>query len=242
MGWRDLFSCALDYLFPPSCLLCGAQELYQSGCLICKECIDSISFVTHPLCLRCGRPFLTESERDHVCGECLTQKKYLTIVRALCRYEGTVEKMIHQFKYKQKFAVAPIFKLLLDFYSSEDMNFYSYDLFIPVPLHPARLRQRGFNQAVLWGEMLKKKYNVPLKRMALKRTVGTLPQVTLQGKTRRENVKNAFKVSDSTLVNDKAILLLDDVYTTGATMNECARVLKESGASRVDGFVIARAV
>jgi len=242
VGYLDLFFNTLDFLFPPSCLTCGSRELYKRECLICKVCVNSIPFITHPFCTRCGKPFSTKSERDHLCGECLTHNSYLTTVRALGKYEGILKTMIHEFKYKQKFALRNVFALLLDTYPTDDINFFSYDLFIPVPLHLDRLKQRGFNQAVMWGDILKKKYNVPLERTALKRTESTLPQVSLHGKTRKSNVRNAFKVTDSTLARDKAILLLDDVYTTGATMNECARVLIEAGAFRVDGFVIARAV
>lgn len=242
MGWYDLFSSTLDYLFPPDCLICGSRERYQGRPFICKGCFDSISFITHPFCPCCGKPFLTENDRDHLCGDCLTNKAFFNIVRAIGKYEETLQKVIHQFKYQQKFAMGNIFKLLIDVYQNNDLNFYSYDLFIPIPLHRSRLRQRGFNQTVIWGEVLKKKYQVPLKRMDLERIICTLPQVTLQGKERKNNVRNAFRVKNSKLIKNKAILLLDDVYTTGATMNECARVLKEAGASRVDGFVIARAV
>jgi ComF family protein len=149
--------------------------------------------------------------------------------------------MIHQFKYKQKFACIPVFSLMLERNQSLGLPFSSYDLFMPVPLHVSRLRERGFNQSVLWGKKLGKKYQVPVEKSALTRVLPTLPQVSLQGKARRNNVRNAFVLKNAATVRNRAILLLDDVYTTGATMNECARVLKQGGASRVDGFVIARA-
>lgn len=241
MSRLGLLNFALDYIFPPYCLTCGSHEVYQTGYFICKECFDSISFISHPFCLRCGKPFLTESVRDHLCGDCLIQEPYFNQVRALGKYEGTLEKIIHLFKYHQKFSLENIFELLLENNQKNGVNFYSYDLLIPVPLHVSRLRQRGFNQAVLLGKILHKKYQVPLQTTVLKRIVCTLPQVNLQVKERRDNVRNAFQVNGPGTVKNKAILLLDDVYTTGATMNECARVLKKSGASQVDGFVIARA-
>jgi ComF family protein len=153
-----------------------------------------------------------------------------------------LRKIIHLLKYKQKFAIERILALLLDDYQNIDINFCSYDFFIPVPLHRSRLRQRGFNQAVVLGNVLRRKHNMPLQRLAMQRIVATLPQVRLQGKERMENVRNAFKIRDAALVQNKSILLLDDVYTTGATMNECARALRDAGALRVDGFVVARAV
>ncbi len=135
-----------------------------------------------------------------------------------------------------------LFNFLLDHMHNHAITFSSYDLLIPVPLHRSRLRQRGFNQTVILGNILKKKYHLPLHTNILQRTAHTLPQVTLPVKARKVNMRNAFKVKESQSVEGKTILLLDDVYTTGATMNECARILKKSGASRVDGFVIARAV
>jgi len=242
VGWFSAFSSVLDYLFPPYCLLCESRDIYQGGCFICRSCVDSISFITHPLCSRCGKPFLTQSDRDHLCGNCLTHNSYFTTVRALGTYEGSLGKIVHLLKYKQKFAIEEVLTLLLDICQHIDINFCSYDFFVPVPLHRSRLRQRGFNQAVVLGNVLRKKHTMPLQRLTLQRTVATPPQVRLRGKERMKNMRNAFKVKDAALVQNKSILLLDDVYTTGATMNECARVLKKAGALRVDGFVIARAV
>jgi Predicted amidophosphoribosyltransferases len=240
--WYKVISLALNFLFPPICLLCGSKDLYQAGCLICKDCFSSISFISHPVCARCGKPFLTETTRDHVCGNCLTQEPSFNLVRALGRYEGALETIIHNFKYKQKFSMVNLFNFLLDNMQNHEITFASYDLLIPVPLHRSRLRQRGFNQAVILGNILKKKYQMSLQPKVLQRIVYTRPQVTLPVKARKINMRNAFKVKESQSVEGKTILLLDDVYTTGATMNECAGILKKSGASRVDGFVIARAV
>jgi ComF family protein len=241
-GVVKLISLALDFLFPPICLLCGSKDIYHVGCFICKDCLNSISFISHPVCVRCGRPFLTEATRDHVCGNCLTQEPYFNLVRALGRYEGALETIIHNLKYKQKFSMVNLLSFLLDHMHNHSITFPSYDLLIPVPLHRSRLRQRGFNQTVILGNILKKKYHLPLHTSILQRIAHTLPQVTLPVKARKVNMQNAFKVKEPRSVEGKTILLLDDVYTTGATMNECARILKKSGASRVDGFVIARAV
>ena len=224
------------------CLLCGSKDLYHEGCLICKDCLNSVAFISHPVCVRCGKPFLTEATRDHVCGNCLTQEPYFNRVRALGRYEGALETIIHNLKYKQKFSMVNLLNVLLEHKHNHAIAFPSYDLLIPVPLHRSRLRQRGFNQTVIVGNILKKKYRLPLHTNILQRIAPTRSQVTLPVKARKANMQNAFRVKKPRSVEGKTILLLDDVYTTGATMNECARVLKKSGASQVDGFVIARAV
>lgn len=150
--------------------------------------------------------------------------------------------MIHLLKYKQKLALKPAFQALLDQSGTHDMDFSCYDLIIPVPLHIRRLRERGFNQAVVWGEIVGETYCIPVKRAVLRRSTWTTPQVTLHGATRKENIRDAFSVRDASAVRNKSVLLVDDVYTTGATMGECAAVLRQVGAVLVDGFVIARAV
>lgn len=236
-----MVSLLLDLLFPPSCLICGARDLYRPDTLICEACVDSIAFIAHPLCPCCGRPFFTESERDHLCGDCLGEEFSFTKVRALGRYEGSLATVIHRFKYRRKFAMAEIFKFLLGHYAPPDLDFSEYQCLVPVPLHPVKLRQRGFNQAVMWAELVSERYGVPLLRTVLKRIEATAPQVELQKKERERNVRGAFAVSKAEAIKGKTVLLLDDVCTTGATMRECARVLRNAGAFRVDGFVVARA-
>ena len=214
MGWSSLFSSALDFLFRPHCLLCESRDIYQSGCLICRGSVDSIPFIKPPFCSWCGKPFLTQTDRVHLCGNCLTHDSFFTIVRALGTYEGSLEKIVHLLKYSRKFAIEEILGLLLDMHRIIDINFCSYDFLVPVPLHRSRLRQRGFNQAVIMGNLLRKKHNMPVKRFVLKRTAATRPQVELQGKERMKNVRKAFEVNDAAAVHNKAVLLLDDVYTT----------------------------
>jgi len=115
-------------------------------------------------------------------------------------------------------------------------------MIIPVPLHKQRLRERGFNQAVLWGAAVSAKYRIPMKLNAVLRSRWTAPQVNLHGSRRENNVRNAFSVGETSCLHNASVLLVDDVYTTGATMKECARALRKGGAARIDGFVIARTV
>lgn len=176
-----------------------------------------------------------------MCGDCLREEPSFAKVRALGRYEGSLATIIHQFKYRRRFAMVNLFEFLLEHCAPHDVDFSEYDCLIPVPLHVAKLRQRGFNQSVLWARLLSRRCRVPLKRTVLKRTTATAAQVGLRRKERERNVKGAFAVSRAEEVKGKTVLLLDDVITTGATMRECARVLKYAGAFRVDGFVIARA-
>jgi len=232
----------LDYFFPPRCLLCTERIERQAGVLICSSCLSAITCIESSSCPRCGKPFLTENGDDHWCGACLESESLLTIVRALGRYEDRMRSLIHLIKYKQTFAAISVIGYLLDRHTRWDAELAAHDIIVPVPLHKRRLRQRGFNQAVHWGALVSKKYRIPLARQLLERTKWTTPQVTLRGDRRKTNVRNAFRVLESSNVRHASVLLVDDVYTTGATVQECARMLQKAGAFRVDGFVIARAV
>jgi len=239
--WSDVGYRTLDYFFPSFCLLCGTRIPASGNLIVCSPCLDKVAFIAPPLCVRCGKPFPTLSEYDHVCGECLVHSSALTRVRALGTYEGTLRTLIHLFKYQQKRSLDSILRMLLD-RKGGDLDFTDYDLVLPVPLHKKRLQERGFNQAGAWASIIGDKYHIPVNVRALRRSIPTSPQVTLQGKARKENVRNVFRISDVSLIQNKSILLVDDVYTTGATMGECASVLMHAGALLVDGYVIARAV
>jgi ComF family protein len=150
--------------------------------------------------------------------------------------------MIHSFKYYNKTHLRRPLALLTIRHLADFMTSVTADLIMPVPLHRARLRSRGFNQAVLLGEIISRNNNIPMDRDNLKRTRWTEPQVNLSANERRTNVKDAFSVRDAARVQGSSILLLDDVLTTGSTVEECARVLKSAGAARVSVITVARAL
>lgn len=151
-------------------------------------------------------------------------------------------KAIHLFKYNGNFHLAlPLGQMLAD--SVEKLlGIDSVDLLLPVPLHTKRLRERGFNQAVLLARPLSNRYNIPLVTSVLKRSRWTEPQVNLDRRVRRKNVRGSFMVSNSSFLSGKNILLLDDVYTTGATINECGKTLLRAGAKEVYVLTLARSV
>jgi ComF family protein len=242
MRYSGFFTQALNYFFPSFCLICGCRVPEGDNLSVCTACINLAATIIRPSCPGCGRPFATPSGDSHVCGESLHSRSALASVRALGTYEGTLRTLIHYIKYKRKFSVVGVLEYLLDQYSQRFADIVPHDVIIPVPLHPRRLRERGFNQALLWGEVVGAQYSVPIDRNLLRRTKWTKPQVSLHGNTRKNNVRNAFSAKENSHLDNAAVLLVDDVYTTGATMGECARILRTAGASRVDGFVIARAV
>jgi ComF family protein len=161
--------------------------------------------------------------------------------RAAFLYRATVRELVHHFKYGGKVQLRRPLGLLTARELAPFASFFAPQLLLPVPLHVRRLRQRGFNQAVLLGEVLARQWGVPLDRYQLLRTRWTEPQVNLSAAERVANVRGAFAVAAKHGLAGKRVLLVDDVYTTGSTVRECARLLAQAGAAAVGVVTVARA-
>ena len=194
-----------------------------------------------PVCPSCGRPFgspeaLARSPH-HECLSCRKEPPYYDQALAAGLFEGPLREAVHVYKYRPLQALGtPLAAWMAD----QVRMTVPLDVAMPVPLHRMRLRRRGFNQALLLARGISRRFSVPLSYDNLLRTRHTRPQVELSGKERVENVRGAFAVSRPGEVLDRKVLLIDDVFTTGATMNECARVLKEAGAASVTVLTLAR--
>lgn len=230
----------IDFIFPPICSICGKPFSSEKEAVICPHCLSRIKYIGSPLCSMCGKPFYSDLLADHLCGDCLTKKRYFTRARAMGYYDGILRKAIHLLKYKLKNnLVFPLGNLMADRMQSF-LNGAPYHLIIPVPLHTRRLRERGFNQALSLAHFISKKYKTPLDGCTLTRKRHTKPQVGLSEQDRRDNVRGAFLLLKSDKVVDKDILLVDDVYTSGNTVEECSKVLLKAGAHKVDVLTLAR--
>ena len=217
---------------------------------LCRDCIGGLVAVESPLCSCCGLPFESRHGIDHRCGDCSASPKKFRIARAPLVYEQIFTEVIHCYKYKGKIQLArPLGELLLTaFRLFWDKD--SIDVVVPVPLHLKRLRKRGFNQAYLlirnWqtftGQVPLDMSDFQIERDVLVRNVPTAPQTGLGRSQRAANIKGAFELVNEAKIIDKRILLVDDVYTTGATVDECARLLLHHGAAHVDVLSLARAV
>ncbi len=220
-----------------------------SVCL-CQACIRGLAAVESPICDCCGLPLKSRQGADHRCGDCIREPKSYRIARAPLIYEQILTRVIHCFKYKGKLQLAkPLAELLLTafrlFWEPD-----SIDIILPVPLHKKRFRMRGFNQAyllvsswhILAGQYPDHPVPLQIERNLLVRAAATVPQAALGRAERAINIKNAFNLNNPAKVKDKRILLIDDVYTTGATVNECTRLLLSCGARHVDVLTLARAV
>ena len=217
---------------------------------LCPACTSGFFPVESPKCSKCGIMFKSRQGEDHLCGECLDSPKRFQIARSAGIYKYTLMAVIHCFKYKGKIQLArPLGTLLLAAFVSF-WDKMSIDLIVPVPLHSKKLRMRGFNPSFLlvkdWVHAAKflnvRLPDIPVGVNVLARRRWTEPQTGLGRKERLANIKNAFNISDGSKITGKRILLVDDVYTTGATVNECAKVLLKGGAGHVDVLTLARAV
>ncbi|MFQ5852473.1 MAG: double zinc ribbon domain-containing protein [Candidatus Binatia bacterium] len=242
------FGSLLDWLFPPRCRFCREMISGQGEGCFCQTCREKIRLVSHPLCTTCGQPFLDSSGWDHLCRECLVRPSSFLRARAWACYpreedeEHPLRQVVQQFKYGRRVALGrPLGRLM----AQGCYGFFpgsSLACIIPVPLHPKRLRWRGFNQAVILGREVSRLWQIPMDPFILLRSRETQPQTQLPEEDRRNNVRGAFSVDPEKSVRGKAVLLLDDVYTSGATVNECSRALIHSGAKEVHVLTLARTV
>lgn len=226
----SLFSSFLDLIFLPRCPFC------DSICKepVCPDCADAVKFISPPFCTICGIPFRSESIKNHICGECVKKKRHFSWARGVLVYDDASAKAIHRFKYKNDTTFSKAFGSII----CNHLAATGFDVIIPVPLHIKRLRERGFNQSLLLAKEVGKTYKIPVDPFVLRRTRWTEPQVNLSGKDRKINVKGAFAVHGD--LKGKRVLLIDDVYTTGATVGECSKVLRKSGAKEVCVLTLAR--
>jgi ComF family protein len=226
----------LEFFLPRLCLFCSAAVGEEAEVAVCPECESRIEWVESPLCTCCGRMFASRDGTDRVCGECQANPPPFNRARAAALYEGPVAQAITNFKFGRLMAYLPVMQHWLQRPLCRELVEVA-DLLLPVPLHPKRLKHRGFNQAWLLARAFPE---APLAREALVRTRHTVPQVGLNPKERKDNVKGAFAVPDPALVKGKNVLLIDDLFTTGSTVRECARVLRQAGARRVEVLTVAR--
>ena len=230
----------ITLLFPPICHLCR-EFIFDAGEVrLCNDCLAKAPPLISPLCSCCGHPFSGAGRADHLCGPCITDPPPFSAARAALLYEGSTREMIHQFKYGKRVMLRRPLGLLAASRLNAFAGEFKADLILPVPLHTRRLRERGFNQAILLGEIFSKKWGVALSRNNLKRIRWTEPQVNLGAAERAANVRGAFAIASEKEIAGKRIFLVDDVYTTGSTAKECSRILMKSGAAVVAVLTVAR--
>lgn len=238
---KALSGALLDFVFPPHCHVCRSFIPGGGRLHICDSCREKIRLVNQPHCTVCAIPF-AGAGANHPCGNCIDTPPSFDVARAAVIYDGPGRELIHSFKYDYKTHLRRPLAILTADALTGFVTSLKPDLLVPVPLHVKRLRSRGFNQAVLIGEMLAAEWGISMERRVLQRIRWTEPQINLAAGQRKTNVKGAFAVADAEAVKNRTVLLFDDVYTTGSTVDECAKVLKRSGAGKVIVVTVARTV
>jgi ComF family protein len=239
---KEILAGIADLIFPPRCITCGAILEEHVPLPFCPPCAAGIRFIHSPLCPRCGIPFPTPEGEDHLCGECIAAERPYAVARSVGLYEKTLLTAIHHFKYRGRIGIGEVLGRIMADYAGNQWDMAVFSLIIPVPLHRKRLRERGFNQAVILARQIAKRFSLPLDFMTLRRERFTPPQVGLGREERSANVRMAFAVRKPGKIAGRRILLVDDVATTGSTLNECASALMKAKAEAVAILTLARAL
>jgi ComF family protein len=229
---------ALDLLYPPRCEACG--ELRREP--ICADCLAAIQRIAPPLCEVCGEPFDPLAQAAPRCADCRGRRHSFSLARSAAYYTGPLAEAIKRFKYDCQMVLwRPLGRLMAESLGNgaSAIDPDTVDVICPVPLHLSRLRERGFNQSELLGEVIAEEFGKPIK-LLLERTRPTLPQVDLPAQSRAANVRDAFGPHLREVIAGQRVLLVDDLFTTGATLAECARVLRRAGAADVRVLTLAR--
>jgi ComF family protein len=244
----DRLDWLVDWLYPPRCRACGETFQGRDAQYFCSACWRKIRLVGHPMCNVCGRPFPDGSGDDHTCGLCLARRPHFAQAWAWACYpreeaeEHPLRQAVQKFKYGRKVSLGKPLGRLMARGCREFLKDCDAEVIIPVPLHPKRLRWRGFNQSVLLARQLSRAYGIPADPLVLRRIRETSPQTQLNEEERRRNVRGAFALAQKTSLEGRKVLLVDDVYTSGATVNECSRTLMRSGAKQVFVLTLTHAV
>ena len=237
--WRQ----ALRFVLPVGCIGCGASLHSDPVPFFCRSCWSRIVPLQYPSCSRCDQPFVsaaaTQFVPDRHCQSCIERPPAYQRAWTLFPYVPPLQEAICSFKYRGKVALAkPLASLMIGALRPE----IQADIIMPVPLHIARLRTREFNQSLLLADHLSRHLKRPVSASHLVRVRATDPQTTLSRRERVRNLRHAFAVRSPETLAGLSILLVDDVFTTGTTVNECAKSLLKAGAKSVSALTLARTI
>jgi competence protein ComFC len=233
----------LNLVYPDECFICALPIAHHKDCGICNACwTKAVALqIMPPRCSSCGLPFQSfQQDSGHLCGNCILETPAYSGARSFGHYTAELSSLIQEFKFRGRRNLDGLLAPLLAGTFFENWDRQDFDLIVPVPLHPKRKRQRGYNQSELLARSLARLIAIPCQQL-LVRIRSTLPQVGLTDSRRKENVRNAFRCRNPESILKMRLLLIDDVMTTGATVASAARTLMDGGALRVSVLTVARA-
>lgn len=230
---------AASLLYPPCCVVCFSTV--GPGEYLCGVCEDRVSRIVPPFCTTCSEPYDGAMAEAFTCANCAQRRIHFETAVAAYRSRGIVRGIILDFKYGRRMHLQHLVgRWLCAAVEDDRLRGQTFDLIVPIPLHPARQRERGFNQAEQLAHILSRHTSVPM-RPVLQRIRYTTTQTAFDRAERMRNLRNAFRLRKKADVRGLRVLLVDDVLTTGSTLSECARVLKRGGADCVFAATAARA-
>ncbi len=239
---RGFLNAALGLVYPEVCQICQNARATPAESFICASCRGQVRYVEPPFCQRCGLPFKGEITIPFECAHCRETEWHFRSARAAVTANELILEVVHRYKYKHGAWFEPFLAGLLAERAAPELAREPWDWIVPVPLHPAKLREREFNQAERLGRRLSAASGIPVNTRLIRRVFPTRTQTQLSREERLANVRKAFAPRGRARLNGEKIVLVDDVFTTGATTNACARVLKQAGAGDVCVWTAARGV
>ena len=246
-GLRTAFGEAIDALaslvFPAPCRICEATLTTASRIPVCSTCLDSLKPLTGVACQKCGRPFasaVAAAVPRPLCHLCRRDVYNFDLARSFAAYTDAMVRAIVLLKYHQVTPLGAWFSARLAELVARNPEMFAADVVVPVPLHALRLRERGFNQAELIARPLAKRLGLPLRSYLLVRTKPRPEKLKLTRQERWRTVRGAYAMRSEAKIDKLRVLLVDDVFTTGATLDACARALRKAGAGRIVALTVAR--
>lgn len=218
----------INIIYPNKCPLCG--KVLEFDELVCKKCESELKYIREPICKKCGKQLL-EEEKEY-CEDCKKRIHYFDSGIGVFAYTGSIKNAIYEFKYKDMKVYGKFFGMKMAEYAKGYINHWKADVIVPVPVSKKKYLKRGYNQAEILAKELSKNCNIPMDATVLYRIKDTRPQKEMTRESRKKNLENAFIISGN-VVKYKKVILVDDIYTTGSTIDECAKALKAAGVEKV---------
>lgn len=228
----------LNVFFPPTCIFCGDVMDFHTDICACEGCVSELPYIQPAECYVCGRP-LDALYTDEVCGGCLYYGQHFDANVSCYVYSDAARDCVLDFKFNKRIDYASTMSKIMVARILQKYGDTPFDMVVPVPLSKERLKTRGYNQSALLAKRIAAELQLPYVPDVLIKKVDTFKQSLTSAQERRNNISGAFGVSSAADVKNKTVLLIDDILTTGATLNECAKTLKQSGALSVCGAVFA---
>jgi len=239
-SFKEWLDAGLGFVYPEVCQICGREHATVSEGFVCVECWQKVRFIKPPFCERCGLPYEGDITTAFECGNCREMELHFRSARSAVLAGELMLDVIHRYKYQRALWFEPFLADLLVRQAAPALAREKWDMIVPVPLHPTRRREREFNQAERLGNHLSRATGIPMNTSLLERVESTQTQTQLGRQERAANMRNAFALRPDGEVKRARVVVLDDVFTTGATTSACAKVLMSAGAEDACVWTVAR--